>query len=580
MPPKSSSAKPASEKAPAAAAAPIGSERKEKQAAAGSSSSSSSSSSPADRDKRSQQPRREGGAGKSDSPAGGKSDGKGKQRDPNAKLSSDNPAENAVMQRINKIRAQIEDCKTKKQRINEDLDRKSELRKSEISSQQPILKELKDQNAKMTALKESQGAVRAQIKEAIRQKSLKQEEIKKTRDTLPKVKEGKDIDETLANLDVMIRDVERRLSARSYSLHEEKALIKEIETLQVAKKVYKDFNTKRASLKDDDDKIKELGAKLDASNKEFDELRAKINEQRDELKGSSTKISGSSSDAPALYKKRTELTEEIDRLRVEENNEWKALREVQQKNREENQKRWEADKAAREKERADREAERAKKYEDRKARELLEVPFEQEMANCDGLLKYLNPLAQKARSAQEASAASSPAAVAASSSSSSTPAPAPEKSTAAPEKSAAAPEGYTLITKKDDDDDSTPLSKRNKQKQTQTTAAKKPARTIKLTEEIKHGMDLFMLFDALSLIPPASFGDVDKSVTDIKAKKENYQKMSQAKIKERAEAIKQKEEEAKKQAAEKEAAPKPDPAPETSTVDATPATTEEETKAE
>eukprot|EP01113_Clastostelium_recurvatum_P043625 TRINITY_DN724_c0_g1_i2.p1 TRINITY_DN724_c0_g1~~TRINITY_DN724_c0_g1_i2.p1 ORF type:complete len:569 (-),score=259.26 TRINITY_DN724_c0_g1_i2:56-1762(-) len=568
MPPKSSSAKPASEKAPAAAAAPIGSERKEKQVAAG----SPSSSSPADRDKRSQQPRREGGAGKSDSPAGGKSDGKGKQRDPNAKLSSDNPAENAVMQRINKIRAQIEDCKTKKQRINEDLDRKSELRKSEISSQQPILKELKDQNAKMTALKESQGAVRAQIKEAIRQKSLKQEEIKKTRDTLPKVKEGKDIDETLANLDVMIRDVERRLSARSYSLHEEKALIKEIETLQVAKKVYKDFNTKRASLKDDDDKIKELGAKLDASNKEFDELRAKINEQRDELKGSSSKISGSSSDAPALYKKRTELTEEIDRLRVEENNEWKALREVQQKNREENQKRWEADKAAREKERADREAERAKKYEDRKARELLEVPFEQEMANCDGLLKYLNPLAQKARSAQEASAASSPAAVAASSSSSSTPAPAPEKSTAAPE-------GYSLVAKKDDDDDSTPLSKRNKQKQTQTTAAKKPARTIKLTEEIKHGMDLFMLFDALSLIPPASFGDVDKSVTDIKAKKENYQKMSQAKIKERAEAIKQKEEEAKKQAAEKDAAPKAEPSAETPTVADTPATTEE-TKAE
>lgn len=155
--------------------------------------------------------------------------------------------------------------------------------------------------------------------------------------------------------------------------------------------------------------------------------------------------------------------------------EYKKKRYEQQKvQRDKERERWAAEKA-------EREARYKAKQEERKKLEDEKVPYQDELYYCDALVKYLEPLAP-AKPKEETAAAAT---------------------TAAP----AALEGNVTILKKEDEESD--FKKKNKRE-------RKP---VKITQDLKHNVDVFLQFETISLAAPATLADVENSIKEVKAKK-------------------------------------------------------------
>eukprot|EP01112_Ceratiomyxa_fruticulosa_P017376 TRINITY_DN53_c0_g1_i1.p1 TRINITY_DN53_c0_g1~~TRINITY_DN53_c0_g1_i1.p1 ORF type:complete len:601 (+),score=196.08 TRINITY_DN53_c0_g1_i1:352-2154(+) len=444
---------------------------------------------------------RKGGEGSSGSPFGG----------PRKIHASEDKAENEIFQRINKIGDKIEADQKRINAIRGELDAKDELIKKEIQSQAPYKEEIKSASDNMKDASSSRAKIIDQLKEARRLRGIKQERVTafKKQITAQFKGEGKTIEETIANLDEEIRNLERLQTSSTFTnLRSENQRIKNIADLERAKRNYRELVVMRASVKEDDDKIVQLEALLDDASKSHGDIFTKREDQRKFLTKSSEKITAWNVEKTTLVKEREDLRAHIKTLRDEEEEEWKKIHtlrkakhdELQEKRKRDHEK-YVVEQEKRKAEQKKAQEERRKREEERKQKELLQIPYEDEMRRCDNLIQYLQPLVIKPPKPTEAAVSPTTSDV-------------------------PVPEGFTVLKK--EEEDLTPLSKRNKQK-----AAKKVDPAVKLNQEIKHRVEVFLQFDELSLVPPSKYSDVEKSLAEVRAKKDYYKKASDEKRAER-----------------------------------------------
>lgn len=249
---------------------------------------------------------------------------------------------------------------------------------SETGKQRDALKALRDQKG---ALINEKKAIRAQLDSL---KAAGDKLVKDHKDQKSSVKFS-----TVEEIDKEIANLQRLQETTSMSLTEEKKIIKEIDGLMSSKAKIKDIKSTEGDMEAIKLKRKIISDNIGAKDKEIDAVSKEIEEAQAKLKEMSDKNSEQRSTVDVMFKKRDELKASIseilkekDALRDdfrEKNNAWynyqravKAQRQMQ----------YEEDKKQREEEKA---AYLAKLEEE----EAKKIPYEEEQALCDYLADYL-----------------------------------------------------------------------------------------------------------------------------------------------------------------------------------------------
>jgi uncharacterized coiled-coil DUF342 family protein len=420
---------------------------------------------------------------------------------------STDPGEEAILLRMDAIQDKINLCKNELDKIKNASDDKRSFREVLFRDQDALRNELKELENKINLINEERQRVFKQLQEARRVKKLKWDEANKFKAKLATDRPfgaGDDDDDDTYNrkLEEQIKKLEGTLSAQSVSLAEEKKLVSQIDQLQQAKKYYKEYKNMRSLIKQDDIVINELKASLEKVKVEFESLKANKDELKEKLNQINTKITNSKADIPTVANNREQFRIQLKQLQDDLNQERNALQEYRNKRNEEKRERIRQEREKERQRRTEQAEKRKEKEAERQKKELLQVPYQDEMDLCDKLISYLESLLPKKQDAA-ASSVHSP--------NSSVPSSLPN-----------APEGYAL--KKEEDDRFTSKSKKQN---------KKTKSVVKSSQDLKHVVDVFLEFETLSLAPPSKASDVEASIILVRAKKEHYQKLSEAKIKQR-----------------------------------------------
>jgi len=211
-----------------------------------------------------------------------------------------------------------------------------------------------------------------------------------------------------------------------------------------------------------------------------------------------------------IVQKREKIRQDIagfqDLLVLEKTN----LNDYRQKRREEQKEKIAAERllqeAEREKERlrrADLQKKKEERDNERKKQELLEIPYQDEIDLCDKLSNYLESLLPKKVETAHAPAAST--------------------ASLPTSNFADTPEGSFI---KKDNSQSAQNKKNKKQK------------AVKVSQDLKHNVNVFLEFEHLSLAPPSKVSDLETAIFEVQARKDHYSKLSATKMKERVEAAK------------------------------------------
>jgi len=311
------------------------------------------------------------------------------------------------------------------------------------------------------------------------------------------------VEVTIARIDEQIKALERQIAATALSLSDEKKLVMKISALNQTKKSYREYKAARDNIKQDDSLIKQLESDLTKLNAQIDEICVQRDAKRHVLDGSNSQISEARSGVPDVLKKRDELRQQVKTHQEGINTLRKELNELRQKRYHEQK--------AKQQEQRERDRERRKEIQEQRQqreneRQKLEEqkpPYQDQLALCDIAIGYLQTLVPKNTPAKEETEKQVPAVAQITNSSN-------------------APIGTPLVR----DEDPVPMQKKNK---------KQKAKDVKATQDLKHSVDVFLYFEELSLVPPSKVADVEKSLSEVKAKKEHYTKLAEAKLKARQE---------------------------------------------
>jgi len=312
----------------------------------------------------------------------------------------------------------------------------------------------------------------------------------------------------LRKIEEDLRQLEKQYSTNTLtSLNQEKKFVSELGKLQAAKKLFQEYKTMREAIKADDAAIKELESELDKSKGTSDDAKSQTGALREKRDATGSTITQAKDEEAEINGQRDEIRKQIALLQDQLVTEKVNLDEYRNKKREQQREIYAAE---RDKRKAEFEKERQRKaelYEKRKERdnerkklELLEVPYQDELDLCDQLEKYMETFLPKKESA---------------------PAPTPAAPSLTSSNFADAPEG-TFIKK----DDSPAAVKKKGKKQ----------KAVKVSQDMKHNVEVFLQFERLSLAPPSKISDVETTISEIQARKAHYSKLSASKIQERAEA--------------------------------------------
>jgi hypothetical protein len=286
------------------------------------------------------------------------------------------------------------------------------------------------------------------------------------------------------------------------TLTEEKKLIKEMDQLQASKKLVADLQDKESSIEDTKEARKALSAEISAKDKEIDAVQAEIDVVSEEIRKMSEKETDKRDGMKTLFNQRDELRQKVndilkekDALRDEyrkKNNDWydyqRAIRAQK--------------KIQYEEEKLRREAEKAEWLKKKEEEELKKIPYEEEMALCDYLADYLTrTYLAKSDNIEKYSVVKK------------------EEVVAVKDDPFA---GMVPANKKSDDEEyfgkGKGKKKRNRNKDKSTVGP------------FTLNMDTFEQFGLLSLDPPTSFEQVEKSVEDLKNKKIWYSKQPRGSV--------------------------------------------------
>jgi uncharacterized coiled-coil DUF342 family protein len=318
---------------------------------------------------------------------------------------------------------------------------------------------------------------------------------KERKDTRSGVKFG-----SIEEIDKEIKKLRRLQETTSMSLSEEKRLLKEIDCLMASKDKIKDLKSKELDFDSVKAKRNTINTAIKAKDKEIDAVSKEMDEVGAKIKGMAEKHTDKRSAMDGLFKDRDRLNKEIkvvlkekDGLRDtfrEQNNSWynyqrayKAQKQVE----------YEAEKKMRDEERQAH----VKKMEEE---ELKKIPYEAEQELCDYLADYLERTYLNGGESTKAEEKKK------------------EDVIAVTDDPFA---GFKPMGKKDDD---TFISKGKGKKKRQRQPKKPTAAPFILN------VDSFEQFGLISLTPPTNFGEVEKSVTDLREKKEWYKKQPRGSV--------------------------------------------------
>jgi uncharacterized coiled-coil DUF342 family protein len=307
---------------------------------------------------------------------------------------------------------------------------------------------------------------------------------------------------TVEEINKEIARMEKLQETTSMSLSDEKKLIKEMDALKASKSKIKDLKSTEDDLDDVKRKRKLISESIGAKDKEIDAVSVEIDAGQVRIKAMSEKETDKRGTLDALFKQRDQFKKDIaavlkekDALRDgfrEMNNAWwnnsRAVKAQQQM-------KYEAEKTARMEEKAayikEQEEEEAKK-----------IPYEEEQLLCDYLADYLERTYIKSEDggSKEVSAKK-------------------DDVIAVKDDPFA---GMATLKKKGDEE----FFGKGKGKKKRQRAPKKAASAGPFTLNV----DSFEQFGSVGLYPPTSLGEVEKSIKDLRDKKEWYKEQPRGSV--------------------------------------------------
>lgn len=303
----------------------------------------------------------------------------------------------------------------------------------------------------------------------------------------------------VASIDSEIKKLKTRQETTSMSLSEEKKLIKEIDALQNSKGLLTELKDKDASIDNAKEQRKVISMDMAAKDKEIDDVQDEITEKQkivDQMKDSEAEAR---KNLTALKTERDAIKKEIGEKIGERNKCRDAFREA-------NDKYYDVQRAVKaqkkmkyEEEKKKREEEWAAKQAAIAAEEAKKIPYEEEMVLCDYLANYLTKtyLTSDEKTSNES-----------------------KKSDVIAVKDDPFA-GFAPLKKNDEET----YFKKGKGKKPRVRASKKNAAPV-----FKLNVDSFEQFGLLGLTPPTSLDTVQKSVDELKAKKQWYSEQERGSV--------------------------------------------------
>jgi uncharacterized coiled-coil DUF342 family protein len=403
------------------------------------------------------------------------------------------PNKDAMDKELADLTAQVEALKDERVKLQEKIDAHMDTAgDSEISQKRYAAQELR---AKKGALINEKKAIRAKL-DALKDQGDRL--VKDRKDTRANVRFG-----SVQEIDAELQKLQRRQETTSMSLGDEKRLIKEMDALRASKKLVADLKTKETSLEGVKEQRKAISEQISAKDKEIDAVQKEIEELSEVIKSMSEKQNDKKDGTRALFSERDELRKKInDKLKEkdavraqfrEKNDAWfsyqRAVRAQKQIQFEEEKKRRAEEKAEWEK----------KKMEEEEKK----VPYEEEMALCDYLADYLTRTYLGEGGNEKHAVEKKDEVVAV------------KEDPFAGKK----PVGKMVEDEEDYFGKGKGKKKRNRNKQDKKTAG-----------PFTLNVDTFEQFGLLNLNPPTSVDQVQKSVDDLRAKKEWFSKQPRGSV--------------------------------------------------
>jgi len=390
---------------------------------------------------------------------------------------------------IESIKNSIDALKLKKQGIQNKIDGSLEGgRNSAVGKEKEALKELRN---KKGALIKEKNVLRTRMDVAKKQNDNLAGERKAARASMKF--------SDMASIENEIASLRKTQETTSMSLSQEKRLIKEIDALEASKKHIANVKNTEASMDDIRDLKKSIKADIDAKDKEIDAVQAQIEEknvQVNALKESEDEVYQNLS---ALKKERETIKKEIGEFMDKRNTLRDEFREANNKFYDYKRAIGAQKKMQYEEEKKKREEERAAYLKAQEEEELKKIPYEEEMGLCDYLVSYLT------------------------------------KAYLEGDKKETVEKKVEVIAVKDDPfANFKPVNKKTDDTFLQIGKGKKKPR---VRASKKNAPPPFVLtptsfeqFGFLSLSPPTKIEDVEKSIEELKAKKEWYKKQPRGSV--------------------------------------------------
>lgn len=252
-----------------------------------------------------------------------------------------------------------------------------------------------ESKAKLKASRDKMSGLKAKKNALIDEKKKMKAQLDQAKNQTDKIsKEKKDARSnvkfsSIDEIDAAINKLKRTQETTTMSLNEEKKLIKEIDALQNSKKFVADMKSKDAAMLDMKEQRKLIGAQITAKDKEIDGVSKEIGEVMEVIKAINDKESSKRDTMKELFKERDDIKKKMDETVAKRNEVRAAFREknnkwfnYQRAVRAQKKMQWEEEKAKRDAERAEYEAQLA-------AEEAKKIPYEAEQNLCEYLANFL-----------------------------------------------------------------------------------------------------------------------------------------------------------------------------------------------
>lgn len=391
------------------------------------------------------------------------------------------------------ISSEIDTLKDQKNKLQDKIEAALNSNRSSIPT--------KERNA-MKDLRNTKGKLIDEKK--ILQKSL--EKLKKDTENLMNDRKAAKANVRFSSVELIDEEIKKlkdRQETTSMSLMEEKNLIKEIESLQKSKELVSSFKQTDASIDDSKTQRKLISEQLKAKDAEIDAVQAKITDKQKDLDSMKSSQDEQRKGVDGMKVQRDELKKQI-------GDKMNQRTEIREKFREANNKWYDYQRAVKAQKKMQYEEEKKKREEverqrqaEWEAEEAKKIPYEEEQELCTFLADYLtrtylsegDDKKEETKSGDFIAVKDDPFA------------------------------GFKPVKKKGDEEEDVFLQVGKGKKKPRVRASKKNAAPVfKLT------VDVFEQFGALGLSPPTSIDGVQKSVDELKEKKEWFSKLTRGEV--------------------------------------------------